>query len=104
MKLNWEEIKNGIYNSPNAIQIFEKSGESSNDSVLELVVNHASIIVVSHCLRILCSGETEYENILKFNSKFNRFFGDKKYVIAHDIWGGFLPLPKQALLILPQIH
>jgi hypothetical protein len=67
---NWKSIKDGFSSSPNSIVILERTPESHHGSLLDVVVNNASFITVNSNLRLLCSGETEYENILQFNGKF----------------------------------
>ena len=98
MNLDWNSIKAELLCSPNKIEIFEKASEAHYDTVLDIVVNNASKIVVNNYLRLLCSGETEYENILQFNNKFTECIGEKKYAVAHDIFGGIFAITESGII------
>ena len=97
MKLDWNIFQAELLCSPNKIEIFEKASETHYDTVLDIVVNNASLIVVNNYLRLLCSGETEYENILLFNDKFKEFIGEKKYAVAHDVFGGIFAITESGI-------
>jgi hypothetical protein len=94
MHANWAQIKKGFQQSPNRIQITEKAVPRQQNTILETVVNNADAIVVNHCLRVLCSGDSVYTNILEFNRKFGELPGEGRYVIAHDVFGGLFALTK----------
>jgi len=97
VKLNWKNIKTGFDNSLNKIEVFEKNNETHYDSPLDIVVNNASLIIVNNYLRVLCSGETEYEHILQFNDKFKIIIGEKKYAIAYDVFGGIFAITERGI-------
>ena len=97
MELSWSRLKDGFRNSPNDIEVFEKDNEYHSDSFLDTVVNNASLILVNKYLRILCSGETEYENILLFNSKFKWIIGENKHVVAYDVFGGLFAITENVI-------
>ena len=97
MELTWIEIKSKFDNSPNTIDVFEKKNDEHYNSLLEVVVNNASLIIVNKYLRILCSGDTEFENILQFNSKFKKIIGENKYVVAHDVFGGLFAITETGI-------
>ena len=100
MKSKWNEIKDGFHKSPNKIIVIEKNNSTHCDTVLDIVVNNALIIIVNKYLRLFCSGDGEYENILKFNDKFKNIIGENKYSIAHDVWGGIFALTPSGICYL----
>lgn len=94
MKNIWDKIKNDFHKSPNSIKIVEINSDIPCNTALDAVVNNSSIITVNKYLRLLCSGDSDCENIINFNSKFKHVVGENKYAIAHDVWGGIFALTK----------
>lgn len=97
MRNDWDKIKAGFSKSPNEIVITEKSNSTHCNTVLDVVVNNASVIAVNKYLRLLCSGDSKYENILKFNRNFQSVIGENKYAVAHDAFGGMFALTKSGM-------
>lgn len=92
MKFDWNNYKNKLLNSPNEVRIFEKHEitESSHNyrSFMEAVVNHVSHITINKYLRILGTSDSAYENIFEFTNVYRDIFGEEKYIIANDVFGG----------------
>jgi len=97
MALNWDSIKKGFLSSPNGIEILEKTYKDHYESTLDTIVNSASIITVNGVLRLLCSGETKYENMLLFNNTFRSYIGENRYAVAHDVFGGLYALTENGI-------
>lgn len=98
MDLNWNRLKLKLLESPNYVAIFEKheTQNSSNQykTVLETIANNVSYILVNKYLRILGTSDFLYENLFDFTSEFKEVFGEEKYIIAHDVFGGLFASEK----------
>ena len=99
MILNWTSVKNEFSKSPNHIQVFEKEilDTDPQRNMLEIVVHNNSLIVVNHYLRILCNGNTEYDNIYSFNASFKKIIGEGIYAVAHDVFGGIFAITERGI-------
>lgn len=89
---NWNAIREEFNKSPNEILVAGKKYSEECKTTLDVVVNNALLITVNKYLRILCSGDSEYANIFKFNNKFKNIIGENKYAVAHDVFGGIFAL------------
>ena len=98
MKLDWKYFKEKLANSPNDIQIFEKTGGVTNpakgNTAMEVITSNVSFILVNKYLRILGTSESMYENIFDFTNEFREVFGEEKYIVAYDIFGGLFASEK----------
>ena len=92
MRNSWSEIKEGFQKSPNNISVVSGAEMIEGDTLLDIVVNNASIIFVNKYLRILCSGNTDFDNIFRFNKRYKNIIGENKYAFAHDAFGGIFAL------------
>lgn len=92
MENSWNKIKESFQKSPNKIEILAEKNSSNDNTLLDTVVNNAAVIIVNKYLRILCSGDSDFENIFKFNNKYKHIIGENKYAIAHDAFGGVFAL------------
>ena len=92
--MEWNIVKNSFLNSRNSVEIFERENVTEkNNTVMEAIVNNTDSVVINKYLRILGSGQSLYENIFSFNLEAERAFGEKKYIVAYDAFGGlFLSL------------
>jgi hypothetical protein len=92
MSSTWDHIKARLQNSPNDVQIVERSQPNGKPAdygtTMETIAHNVSHIVVNKCLRILGSGDSVYENMLAFTVEFRELFGEEKYLVAHDAFGG----------------
>ena len=98
MKLDWKYFKEKLANSPNDIQIFEKTGGVTNpakgNTAMEVITSNVSFILVNKYLRILGTSESMYENIFDFTNEFREVFSEEKYIVAYDIFGGLFASEK----------
>lgn len=94
---DWNIIKGKFQNSPNRIEIVTIANSPDGNTLLDTVVNNASVIIVNGYLRVLCSGDSDFENIFKFNNKFKHIIGENKYALAHDVFGGIFALTSNGI-------
>ncbi len=98
MELDWNYFKSKLCNSPNNVQIFEKTELASDlprgNTAMEIIANSISFILVNKYLRILGTSDSLHENIFKFTGEFEEVFGERKYIIANDIFGGLFASEK----------
>jgi hypothetical protein len=98
MKFDWNYFKNRLVNSPNDVQVFEKTkipiGSTKDDTALEAISNNVSCILVNKYLRILGTSDSMYENIFSFTDEFRDIFGEDKYIVAYDVFGGLFASEK----------
>lgn len=92
MMFNWNYFKEKLVNSPNDVQIFEKAESDKQlvggNTVLETITGNVSFILVNKYLRILGTSDSLYENIFGFTGEFRKVFGEEKYIVAYDVFGG----------------
>lgn len=92
MKFDWNYFKDRLADSPNDVQIFEKPavsvGSTESGTVLEVISNNVSYLLVNRYLRILGTSDSPYENVFDFSNEFRDVFGENKYIVAHDAFGG----------------
>lgn len=90
-KLDWSHYKENLLNARNDVCIFERSeagGSREYRTVMEMVVNHVSLITVNKYLRILGTSDSAYESVFGFTNLFKEIYNEEKYIIAHDVFGG----------------
>ncbi len=88
----WKDIEEILLNSANNIKIHKKLDASALSvpykTPMEALVNSVDYIEVNYYLRILGTGNSKYENMLEFTKYYKEIFGDDRYIIAHDVFGG----------------
>ncbi|MCL2137839.1 MAG: DUF2625 domain-containing protein [Coriobacteriia bacterium] len=94
MAISWDEIKSSLSTSPNRVEIFEQPGSGSGNTYLEAVAQNVDLIKVNGYLRLLGSGQTDFESILRFNDKFREYLGEGRYAVAYDVFGGIFAITK----------
>jgi len=101
--LLWEEIQGILKDSQNNIEFKEIAKNDlilskldvNKDSVLGQVIINTSGISVNKYIRIYANGnEINNRNIVTFNSKLEKYFGEDKLFVADDIWGGLFAINK----------
>lgn len=94
----WNEVLQMLNNSQNHICIRKSLEYDGNilismgikeNSVLGQVIANTSVVIVDNYLRVYANGNNEdSHNIYSYNLHLEKYFGDKKLIIADDIWGG----------------
>ncbi|MBQ6160945.1 MAG: DUF2625 family protein [Oscillospiraceae bacterium] len=97
MNNDWKEIVASFKHSPNKIEIIGEKQVPRGNTLLETIVNHADVIVINKTIRILCSGKSEYENIIEFNNIFHNNIAEEMFVFAHDVFGGLFAFSRTGI-------
>lgn len=97
MNQKWEFYKEKLADSPNEICIIEKKQNDrclACESVLDTITGNMSVMSVNKYLRLLGTGDSLYENIFDFTNQYREIFGEEKYIVAYDVFGGLFASEK----------